>query len=271
MNDAHHHGREPRPLDAFSRGEDLTAILADPAKPGRTSVSLRDCVRGDEPEGASVTQQIEGAPIEVGNEICVPGRARMQHKKPVVVVAPLAATDPAPSHERRVPHERIKPRPLPIEHLRELDLPVKGCQRRIGVAPLFEPTPIAPGFAAHRRPLELAALGFPLLRLRRLEVDRDREVTEKTDLRQLGARLVPEVASLAVGDALIGLPDAPPQLRHPVERVTEAQTPEHRRLGIVPAKRVELPAREPHERVAVPERVVDKRQRMVPGERNEPE
>ena len=39
------------------------------------------------------------------------------------------------ARERRIPHHRIEARVLPLEHIRELDLPMEGRERRVGVAP----------------------------------------------------------------------------------------------------------------------------------------
>ena len=71
MDHTHYHCGQPRPLDAFGGGEDLAAVLADPAQSGRAGVALTDGVRCDEAKGAVFTKSVEGEPKEVRNEVGV--------------------------------------------------------------------------------------------------------------------------------------------------------------------------------------------------------
>ena len=131
--------------------------------------------------------------------------------EPVGIAGHIARGHRVLAGKRRVPNDRVEARILPLEHLRELDLPVKGRKRRIGVLPSFEPTAVALGLAAHDRVGILAALCFPLPGLGALEEGRNHEVPKESHLRKLGLRLIPQVVPVPVGDALVGLTNAPAQ------------------------------------------------------------
>ena len=107
-----------------------------------------------------------------------------------------------------IPYDPIEARVLPLEHLRELDLPVKRRKRLLGVPPLLEPATVGLSLTAHDRIGVRAPLSLSLLGLLPLEERRYHKVAEESHLTKLELRLVPQVTSLTVGDALVCFPDA---------------------------------------------------------------
>ena len=217
VHDADHHRRPPRPLDALARVVDLAAMGADPAQPGRPRVSLPDRVRRDQPECAISSQQVEDAPIEVRDQVGVTMAFLVQLLQPVEVVLGFALPSRVLASERRIPDDRIESRPLALEHLGELDLPVERHERRLGLAQLFEPAAKALGVTVVDCLRELRPLGLPLAALRPREERRDDEVAEEPHLRQLELRFVPQVAQHAVGRVVVGLADLAPQFGDPLD------------------------------------------------------
>src|SRR5581483_8045595 len=164
----------------------------------------------------ALAQQAERAAIEVGDEVGVAVGLLVNRLEPVRVGRDV------PRGDRVLPAER---RVLPLERLRELDLPVERCERRLALAALLEPAAVALGLAAHGRVRELGPLPLAVFRLLRLEERGHRQVAEQPDLRQLELGLVPEVAQLEVRDPLARLADALPELRDLVERIAQAEAP----------------------------------------------
>src|SRR5262245_21019882 len=85
--------------------------------------------------------------------------------QPVGVSRDVPAGDGVLACKRRIPYKRVESGPIPLEHLRQLDLPVERRERGIRVALFREPTAVAPGLAVHHCVRELLALRFSLLRL----------------------------------------------------------------------------------------------------------
>ena len=137
-------------------------MFADPAQAGRARVALADGVRGDQAEGPLVPQQVESTAKEVGHKIGVAVRVLVDRLEPVGITGRMPNRERVLARERRVAHKRIKPRILSVEHLRELNLPVKGKDRMRSTA---EPADgcLEPLMARH---VELAALGGEVLRQR---------------------------------------------------------------------------------------------------------
>src|SRR5690349_18205471 len=71
VQDAHHDGGESWPPDPLRRRENLTAVPANPSKSRCAYVALRYGVRGDEPRGPILAQEVEHAAEEVCHEIGV--------------------------------------------------------------------------------------------------------------------------------------------------------------------------------------------------------
>ena len=71
--------------------------------------------------------------------------------------------------ERRVPHHRIEPRIPPVEHLRELNPPMKRRKRRLLAPKLLQPALVPVHLPVLHRIPELPAKVLALLRLRSLE------------------------------------------------------------------------------------------------------
>ena len=76
VNDAHYDGRFAGPPEPLAGGVDRSAAVTDPPQPGRACVALSDRVRGDQPEGAFGSHQIERSPKEVGDEVAIAVRGR---------------------------------------------------------------------------------------------------------------------------------------------------------------------------------------------------
>src|SRR5713101_3082776 len=68
---AHDHRRETGPLHPLACTVDLAAMLADPAQTRGSCVALGDCVSGDETEGPTLAHELESAPKEVSDEVCI--------------------------------------------------------------------------------------------------------------------------------------------------------------------------------------------------------
>src|SRR5437764_65006 len=69
VDDADDYGRLAGPFLAARRGVDGPAVLADPAQAGAPRVALVDRIRGDQAEGALISQHGVRAAEEVGHEI----------------------------------------------------------------------------------------------------------------------------------------------------------------------------------------------------------
>ena len=132
VNHADDHGGQPRPLLASGRCEDVPTVLTDPAQPGTSRVALSDRVRGDQAEGPLFPQQVKRPTEEVRDEVRVAVRLVVKGLEPVEIAVAVAVDERVLARERRVPHERIEPRILAVEHLGKLDLPV---ERDDGVRP----------------------------------------------------------------------------------------------------------------------------------------
>src|SRR5262249_29965469 len=139
---------------------------------------------------------------------------------------------------------------------------------------LFERASVALGLAVHHRVRELLALGLTFLRLLSLEEGRDGKIAEEPDLAQLRLGLVPQLPSFPVVDAFVRVADLAPQPRYLCQVLARAHRFEARleawRISR-PVKRLKLPARETYEGVAVPQRVVHERQRVILRQRRKPE
>ena len=123
-------------------------MLADPAQPRGAGVALGDRVGGDQAERAARAHQVEGPPEEVRDKVRVAVALIVPGLEPVGVAADVAGRDGVLPRERRIPDERIEPRVLPVEHLGELDLPVKGREGWVGVALLLKPAHVAAGLVS---------------------------------------------------------------------------------------------------------------------------
>ena len=148
----------------------------------------------------------------MSHEIGIAVASFMKMLKPIDISLYICACHRVLPCEWRIPDDRVEPGVLSLEHLRKLDLPVERRERRVGVPPLLEPAAVALGFAAHDRVRILAPLRLPLLRLLCLEERRDHEIAEEPHLGELELRLVPQVAQLPVGNALVRLADPLAQL-----------------------------------------------------------
>ena len=151
----------------------------------------------------------------------------------------------------------------PLEHLRKLDLPVERRQRRIGVAALLQPDAIIVDRPFHDGIRELGSFPLAVLRLFRLEERRDREIAYDTNPGQFELRLVPEVPQLPVGHLVCRGADPLSQRDDLVHGFAQPEPLERGRLRRVPVERLDLPARQPDKRVAVPQGV---RMRLQFGE-----
>ena len=145
MDNADDHGRLSRPLRTRRVASiDRAAVLADPAKPGRSRVALADRVRGDQAEGALVAEQVERTAEEVGDEIgdcrATPRESACSQSRYDSSECSLRCSCP---QERRIADERIEPRILPVEHLRKLDLPVERDDRRVSRREVHDAPPRA--------------------------------------------------------------------------------------------------------------------------------
>ena len=81
-------------------------------------------------------------------------------------------------------------------------------ERLFSVPPLRQPVGVPLGVATHDHARVFASLRLALLRLLPLEVRRQHEIPEEPHIAELKLRLLPEVAQLPVGDALVRLADA---------------------------------------------------------------
>ena len=105
--------------------------------------------------------------------------------------------------------------------------------------------------------------------VRAVEERRDGEVAEQADLLELVLGLVPHVAQRPVGGLLAGLPDLRAQLGDPLDVPADPDRGEAW-SACLPVERLDLAAGEADERVAVAERVVEERERVLAGECHEP-
>ena len=144
-------------------------------------------------------------------------------------------------------------------------------QGRIGAAAFGEPAAVLVGLAVEDGTRVLAVLRFPLLGLGGVEEGRRRQVSEEANLAELEPGLVPPVAQVPIGDVRVRRADPPAETGVRVQRVAHPETAQQRRLRGVPVKRLELPPREPDQRIAVPQRVVDERQGVFLRQRGQPE
>ncbi len=219
VDDADHDRREAGPLDALARGVDLAAVLTDPAQPGRARVALGDRVRGDQAEGAALAQQVERAPEEVGDEVGVAVALLVQ--RPAASRGSRRRCAATSSCRRRTADSR--------RSHRSPDSPARtppGTRSPSGTARAAARRAAAPrasrGSARPRRSRPRSrtrsrfasrSFGFSAL-----EERRQHEIAEEPHLAQLELRLVPQVAQLPVGDALVRLADASAAARRPSPR-----------------------------------------------------
>ncbi len=124
---------------------------------------------------------------------------------------------------RRLHRSRL----VPVKHLRELDLPVEGHQRRLGVprsssvlAVLFGAATAAPSCAYSSR-LSSRSLAFAL------EECGDDQIAEQPHVLKFLLRLVPEGPQLAIRTSVPGFADLLPQLADLLEcsRICIASNP----------------------------------------------
>src|SRR5439155_16591459 len=95
--------------------------------------------------------------------------------------------------KRRIPNDCVETGVVPLEHLRELDLPMKRRKRRIRVPPLGESAAVALGLAAHDNVGVFASLALALLGLLPSEEGSEHEIAEEPNFGDLKLGLVPEV------------------------------------------------------------------------------
>ena len=128
--------------------------------------------------------------------------------------------------------------------------------------------------AALHRIRELPAKVLALLRLRPLEERGEGQIAEKSYVVGLVSRIVAEMAEFQLGHRVVRLPDAPPQLARPGQMLAcphRLESGLERIRVVLPVKRVELPPREPDQRIAGTEGVVQEGEGMVLRQRDEPE
>ena len=166
------------------------------------------------PSAPPFRSQVEGAPVEVGNEVRVAVAFVVERLEPVGVTSDVAGRDGVLSRERGIPDECIEPRVLAVEDFGELDLPVERGERRVVVALLLQPGEVADRLAFRDRGGELEALRLPLLRLRLGEERGEGEVAVEPNLVDFVARVVPEIVKFPVGDLVACVPDSAAKLRH---------------------------------------------------------
>src|SRR5437868_3187663 len=99
--------------------------------------------------------------------------------------------DTRASEEWRISDEDIEPRMLALEHLRELNFPVKRCEWRIGMPPLLQPAPVALGLATHDRVGVVTAHRLPISGLLAFEERCRHEIAEEPHISELKLRVVP--------------------------------------------------------------------------------
>ena len=166
MNDAHDDGRRAWPLDPLARRAKISPPCVQIQRRPVDRVSpwaiVFVAIRPNAPPSRS---EIEGATEEVGDEIGVAVAALVQRLQPVRdTPSRVASRERVLARERRVAHERIEPRVRPLEHLRELELPVERHERPVGVAPLLEPAAVLLGLASlrprRRRPRACVSRSF---------------------------------------------------------------------------------------------------------------
>ena len=148
MQDAHDDRSLAGPLIPLGGPVDLAAVLADPAQTAGAGVALSDRVGGDQAERAARPHQIEGPPEEVRDKVRVAVALFVPSLEPVGIAANVAGRDGVLPRERWIPDERVEARVLPVEHLGELDLPVKGREGWVGVTLLLQPAQVADGFVS---------------------------------------------------------------------------------------------------------------------------
>ena len=73
------------PFVALPCRVDRSAMRADPTQAGVASITLCDCVGSDQTEAAVVPNQIEGAAIEMRDQIRIPVRFFVQRLEPIQV------------------------------------------------------------------------------------------------------------------------------------------------------------------------------------------
>ena len=198
----------------------------------------------------------------------------MKVPQPIGVPSQVCTNDRNMPCKRRIAHDRIEPRVLALEHLRELDLPMERYERLRGLAVRCEHGAMARGIAVDHRVGVPAPLRLALLWLVGAEVRRQHQIAEQPHRTERDLRLVPQIAQLPVGDALIGLADALAQRGDPRDMLAHPHRLEARLeawCSGVPMKRLDLPARQANQRVAVAQRMIDEGQRMVLGQRHQPQ
>src|SRR4051812_41630341 len=131
MDDADDDRRDAGPFVAACRLEDRAAALHDGLKACAPGVALGDRVGGDEAEGSSGAEEIEGASEEEGDDVGESGRRGVQLHKVIVVLEAELPADHGPSEKRRGSYDRIENPRLTGEELGKIDLP---AGRRDGVA-----------------------------------------------------------------------------------------------------------------------------------------
>ncbi len=209
VDDAHHYRRLPGPRAPSAGVVDLAAVRADPAEAGSAGVALRDGVGGDQAERAPAAQEGERPPEEVGHEVGVAVALLVRRLEPVGVAGGVARGHGVLPRERRIAHDGVEPRVLPLEHLGKLDLPVERGQRRVAAPKLFRPASVPRHPAALHRVCETPAVLLARLRLAALEECRHGEIAEQADVARFEPGLVPPIAQFAVGDGLVRFTDAP--------------------------------------------------------------
>src|SRR6266849_650127 len=103
--------------------------------------------------------------------------SRRDMLQPREVRHPQDRRDSCSTQKRRVTHDHIKSRIVPIEYLRELDLPVERRERPLGVPPFLEPAVVTVGLSKRAR--VPAPLRLSLSRAFALEECREDEIAEE--------------------------------------------------------------------------------------------
>ena len=130
---------------------------------------------------------------------------------------------------------------------------MKRRKRRLLAPKLLQPALVPVHLPVLHRIPELPAKVLALLRLRSLEKRGEHQIAEQPHVVRLVSRIVAEMAKLDLGHRVVRLPDALPQLARPRHMLTRPHRLESglKRLRIVlPVKRVELPPREPDQRIS---------------------
>ena len=211
VQNADHHGRVAGPVDPLGGAVDLATVFANPAQAGGAGITLGDGVGGNQTERATFAQQVERTPVEMRDQVGVAVAPSVDGLEPIGVADDVTGGEVVLPRERRVPDERVEPRILPLEHFRELDLPMKWGKRQVSVTLVVDPSQVADGLTLQHGCGEFETLPFPWSRLGFSEERRQRQITVEPDGVKLVACVLPNVVEFPIGDILARVPDAPTQ------------------------------------------------------------